>query len=144
MGKRFAIFLLVCTGLVQSASLATAGDHGTTAWCNLTTTGVPGGTINFRLAAYGFKSDPQTARTIFYLAGINTGNSANVTGYAHTTPGTGFPLRMSLNESVTLSNAFTRAWALEFNQTLNATTRVLDVTTGGTFTAVGQASINCQ
>jgi hypothetical protein len=139
MGKRFGILLLVCAALVQAPSLA-AADYGTTIWCNASASG-SWGVVPFRLALSGFRTDPATGMTNFVVGGINPATSANVTGYAISTPDTFFPIRMSLTEHHTLSVVRTRTYYTEFSEALTGTTLVLDVTQAGTSAGVGSSAI---
>jgi hypothetical protein len=142
MRRIFVIFALLATPLVLAPAPVRADDYGPTIWCNFTITGLPGGTVNQRLAFSGFNTDPLTTMTKYLVGGFDTGNNADVSGYGHTGPGFAFPFTVTVTAGPTLA-AIVRHYYMTLNSNLAGPALVVDILPAGTFSATGTASVAC-
>jgi hypothetical protein len=143
MLRLLGILALAVVVLTPAVMPAHAGSYGPPLWCSVTTTGLPGGTVNHRLAIRGSWTDPLTGITGYNLSGVNLTTNADSYGYGHTSPGGGFPVTMSWTDGPTFASTFQRHFRLDIGQDLNAQTRVHDTATNGTFNANGLSTIQC-
>lgn len=129
--------------LVVAAPSSAADPYGTPIWCTVTTTGLPGGPVTHRLGVRGFQTDPVTNIVGYVVGGVNITNTADAYGYGHTSGGGAFPISFAWTDSPTLASSIVRQWRVNFESNLTGNARVVDLTTGGTFTAVGTSSLQC-
>lgn len=143
MVKRVAIPVGIGIVLALLTPAADA-DECVTTWCTLTTTGLPGGPVQHRLAFKGSWTDPLTGVTGFLVNGVNLTTSQTSTGYGITSAGGAFPIGLGWRDGINyvFNPAVAAGYRVNVHADLGTDTRRFDQTPTGNFTAAGTTAIS--